>query len=218
MNSDQMDGRQFAWWAPIASIAFVIATATFLAQPLLSAERHSHPTQLGTARPSPSPTHPVSYPSPSPVAPERFPVSEFPVRERRCATGGLLLRWGCWYAHTTPGFTSFGGIVLADYTDRRLAGAKVELFVETLEEPLVVRVGKRADFSFVNIPLKRKGTTWACFRIRAKGWPTNFLWGYGLYSGRGAFIVNLGVKRDFPEENVSLSSRVPPPNVPRVCP
>jgi len=165
--------------------------------------------QAASSTPLPSPT---TYPSPSPIAPDQFPVSQFPVSQRRCASGGLLIRWGCWYAHSAPRLTSAGGIVLVDSSDRRVVGAKVELFVETLDQPLVARVGRRADFSFVNIPV-RKRAAWACFRVTAKHFPTNVFWGYLMSRGRGAFIVNLGVSRRFPQENVSQSRKAK-----RVCP
>lgn len=143
--------------------------------------------------------------SPSPVAPAAFPIEQFPVGERDCDGDGLLRLWGCWYAHVTrhERFTSMGGIVLTPAgAGHRVAGATVELFVSGLAEPLVAQVGKRADFSFVNIPVLKGRTTWACFRVKAEGFPVNDFWAYALYPGRGASLVNLGISRRFPGEKV----------------
>lgn len=161
-------------------------------------------------------TTPGGFEEPKPVAPPEYPLDEYPVRGPECGGigGGLLLGRACWYVDTTPGLVSLAGRIGKDAGYGRAARTVVELHVESLDDVLSTRVGRRADFSFVNIPVEPRGFTWSCLVLTSPGWPRNVRWGLPLSAGDNVSIVNVGLSRAYAVDSIAPRGLRPR----RVCP
>lgn len=135
---------------------------------------------------------------PVPVAPRAYGFT-LPPTCHWIPPGSGMLETGdgiCSYEPASPRFATVTGQAL-DTTEpggiEYLVGARVVLYVETLDEALVAVTNQWGEFAFVNIPVRMKGITCDWVRVEATGFGGLTVKGDSFWKSNG-YVQNLAVR------------------------
>lgn len=134
---------------------------------------------------------------PLPVAPRDFGFA-VPPTCNWIPPGSGMLETGdgiCSYQPASLRFATVTGQALDTTQPNRieyLAGARVVLYVETLDEALVAVTNQWGEFAFVNIPVRKKGITCDWVRVEAAGFGGLTVKGDSFWESDG-YVQNLAL-------------------------